>query len=758
MKRILNPIYFILAVLFAAITPGMAANCPDGSTQYVSSIDSLTISVLTASFTSPTNCGTAPYSFSVSNATSSVTLPSPLATETPLNLNGVTASWEETDQGVVSDRVISWTGELEVLTLHGIKFSLTDVSFQESPQFSAEMTLKAEVEEEVAFRDVVYVQPAEDLGDVTITYNEDGTVSFDYSGLSGIAIELKPNGTKVAEISVDTVTQEGVLQDVTLTALPNVDFESAGFTAQLQSLSLVFDYDIPNTNFTYKSSSGTLALKEIGGLEEDFNVTLTIDDDSAEAALATEEAIKAFGFEITGDITFNFNHCFEMNSITASGLSITRTDNDDFSLTGVSFEISDGDLQSLSAGSSSVKYKQISFELQSASYESGGSLEISATLELPSVQLTVDGFAIATDATVSIESVALALNQTPLSISGDATFGESEFRVDNLDITFAGTGIQADVVIGATSFNYGYAALKVSGNGVALGSSGLKLKTISGKGGYNYYVDSSGSGSAQEGALCIGFGIGISDIGDAILLEGNAAANLGGGDVVLSIDGSVKAPADPAHYFSSALTVNYSIYNKTVSGDLTTSVSLPRGSGSVLNMNNATMTYSIGGGNWSLAAPSVSGLIFNRINYDSSFNASSSLAGSGFSGSVNGSIDYYLSKTMAYPSNFQPDGSNANIFGFGFYGTLELELDGNLNASLNSSGITGSLSASASGSSDLTVKWPQWFWEETEVHTYSCSGSGTLTIEKQASNVRIHGEVTLTSGDESETADIDVTV
>lgn len=454
-----------------------------------------------------------------------------------------------------------------------------------------------------------------------------------------------------------------------------------------------------------------------------------------------------------------------MVEVSGEDLDIKRTDNEKFKLAGVSFSLKEGKIESFSCASSTLKHKMMEFVVSEVEYDSSEkALDLSATFTLPpSVALTVDGFKISEDATISITSMDISLNQAPLVLNGSAAFNTDEFS-GGVTATFAGTGISADMTVGATeTFNYGYAKLTVSGN-VPLGSSGLVLKSISGKGGYNYYVNSSGSGQAQSGALMIGFGLGISDVGNNILLEGNTTASLGGGDVVLGIAGVVKAPANAPHYFDSSLSVNYSIVQKSVSGDITTSVTLPAGSGSMLNMENATMAYAIGGGNWSISALGVGGKLFNTVNFDASLTASSALTGLGFSGSVNGTLDYFYSKSMVYPSGFDTttkytaDASDT-VWGFGFDGSLELQLNGALNASLNSEGFSGALSATVSGASDLTVKWPGgWWWQEPELHYYSVAASGTLSLTKQGSSVRMQGRVDFSDGDESSYADLDVTI
>lgn len=638
-------------------------------------------------------------------------------------------------------------------------------------------TLSANLDQDTLLTDIVYLKSGLS-GDVTFTFNGNGSAgSIDFSGLTGLALELKPESAAaaIASVTVDSISAAGLVSGATLSAEPNAEFTCSGFAAELESLDMNFDFDIPQKKFTYNSGSGKLNLKNIEGVEGDVELDLSFGSASASASFAMDGNIEAFGFDISGEsLSATFGYDFTVSKIEGKGLSVQRSDNSDFNLEDVSFELSDGEISTFSCGTSEIKYESIKFAVSSVTYDSATTeLQFSANLELPSMQMEVTDFKVDSDGSVNTDSMSLSLDidMDPLIIStGVATFSDSKFSLIGASAKFAGTGIDADVIIGASTFNYGYVSLTISGN-VPIGTSGLQFTSLSGLAGYNYTADQEGNGQASLGDLQIGFKIGIGDVAGAVELIGGIGGQTMGGDVTLNINGAVKAPANAPHYFESIVNINYMVGSDTVSGDITTSVSLPPGSGSMLNMEDATMNYASDGENWSLDAPRVTGKIFSEIEYGASLTASSGLENSGFSGNVDGSLNYTVLKSIVYPDGtgatgrgpFDPiataegDDSSCTVWGFGFMGDLHLELLGKFDASLNETGVSGSISASIGGSADVLVKFPSALWFLTPVvKVASIDASGSVNLACSGSDVRLFGDVNFTEGDESSHAELDI--
>ncbi len=620
-KTMMISLVGLMVFLGACATGWGVLNCPSGETGYESSLSSLTVGGLEFTFSTPEICGTSPYSFSVTDGTCTLQLPAPFDQES-IDLSGATVEWDETDAGVVSGGKFSWADDEMLITLKGIEFSITEAEFSEASS-SGTIKLKAEVSEETVIKDIIYIQPAQ-LGDVTITFDGNGTFTFDYSALTGLEMKLKADAgtTEIATVSIASVSQAGVITDICLTALPDVDFKSAGFTASLDSLSVTFDYDIPNKNITYRSGAGVIKLKNIEGVQGDVSLGLTFTETEVKAELSTESTLKAFGFDIEGEgVSCEFNYDFELTKIAGTNIDISRADNDKFVLKGVSFELTDGKITAFSCASSTVKHKNIEFAISELTYlPDETEIQFNALLKLPSTEMTVNNFRINNDAEIKVESITLAMNQAPLTIGGTATFTDTEFSLIDADITFAGTGINADIIVGATeTFNYGYARLKIlSATGVVIPGSPIKIVTLSGAGGYNYTVDEFGNGDASEGALQIGFGMGISDLANKFTLTGEVGGRTMGGDVSLFIRGSVAAPATGDPYFSGDVTCAYWVGEEELIGALSTTITVPPSSGDIVQIDSGdgvNFTFK-SGGEWGVSTVSeISGQLFSVVDW-----------------------------------------------------------------------------------------------------------------------------------------------
>lgn len=730
------------AILLCLANAAEAANCANGNNEYTSSLTDLTIGSLSASFTpSPSTCDNSPYDFSVANATCSFTLPSPFASAGELDLSNVTASWTETSGGSISEKSITWSGEQDVKTLNGIRFILTDVSFDESPSFSGSVTLKAVVDEETSLQDIVYIMPNEDLGNVTITYQEGGTSEFDYSGLSGLAIELKADSgtTKISEITIDEVSTAGKLLDVTLTALPNVSFKAKEFAAKMDLMSLVFDYDIPNKELTYKSGSGDMTLSEITGLNEDSEIKLGLEfnADNIQTTLEIESSMEAFGCNIgpSGDqgasysCTMNYN--FEITEIKAENITMQKGEgNNYFELKSVDFVLKEGKVESISCDAGKVEYATFMFDLTGTSYD-GDTKKLTiqnATLDVKGAIFSISNFIMSNGGNIETLCMTGEFKKDPveahIDASMDTTSNPKFSMATNVKIkedSLSGSILVGSQTNGDTTFAYGYAEINITGAEVPIGTTGLEFTQFGAKAGWNYNVTT--EQPDKDCAIVLGGTVGVGDTTDAFELVNGITYTLGTSSSI-QLMGQVNVPKNNP-MMTGELTANYSFGSGEVGGTLSSSLKVPHDTGKYVDLTSGTINYHFDIDGYDVGSEvgaGPSGKLFSIVDMSGSFDLAGDYTTGLQSANISGSLDYNLSGGVYWPESFNEEGgwqaSSTLDFGYNFY--LFAHLGAAYNLIFNESGFNGRLGADFWMGSTIYVDWPNMpFWgDDDEIIPY----------------------------------------
>jgi hypothetical protein len=147
-------------------------------------------------------------------------------------------------------------------------------------------------------------------------------------------------------------------------------------------------------------------------------------------------------------------------------------------------------------------------------------------------------------------------------------------------------------------------------------------------------------------------------------------------------------------FFSGNVNVNYRIPQQTIDGRVGAVVKIPS-SGFVITTNNCQMDFNIGNGTWSANGDNMGGQMFNgivqlsggHINMNGSLSNPTSMSGS-LGGRATASLNYYLS---------------VSALGNSVTGNIALNMNSQINANINQSGLTGSFGANASGNGSLTL-------------------------------------------------------
>lgn len=688
-------------------------------------------------------------------------------------LPGTTVSWEQhKSTGAVRNVTAEWTGTLNLGSFGVIDANLTSASLTVSDTGDLGGTLDFSVNQT---QDV-------NVGGIAILKKDlTGTFSYTYSvgqagfmgmwnfgSITGIAIELRKGSIVIGQITAQSFDNQGNINNARFTANTPGTYMADNFSLTLEQLDLGMNFSIPDSKIDFIDGTGRIKVTDITNVKGDFTLQIAFTPTTVTATVGVQGA-EAFGCTIMGALSATVNYDFDLVGIEGTGISAKHNDFDQ-SFTNITFKIKAGSVEEFSMGQLQVKYKdKIEFAFANASYsKSRGTLRFDASVTLPTIELEVRSFAIDGDGNVTVGELRGSIDRSPVTFNIRITFSQtkSEFSGDFSGQFARKVSIRGEIVIGATAtYNYGFFSLQVSTPGFPLGQSGLKIKSLAGEFGYNWEapLDTNGTGQAVQGSLTIGFGLGISDIGDIALLEGYARLILGSATTI-QLEGKVKVTANPPHVFQGDLNISYSLGSEAINGSLSSTINVPPGSGDILRLNSGNIDFSIAASRFTVNGQGMTGEILNVVDVNAGLNLNAPLNSAGsVSGRVFGNFNYQAQFNYVYPSGFNSTScstadSTDTWYGFGIEGQLTFDLSGGLNANFNSRGFTGTIRATVGGSSNVKVKWPCVFCGNSCVSTYSVSASGTVNITDNGSSTRIQGTVTFTSGGESEVGEVDFNI
>ncbi len=695
------------------------------------------------------------------------------------NVPGVTVKWEEKVSGTTNlfrNVTLTWTGSQSVAKFGVIEATVTSISLT--------VNANGELSGDVMFG-VNQTTDANLGGIAVLKAGTSGTIKYSYvlnqagfggnwdlSNIMNFKVELKKGSQTIATMTAGSISLDGTVQNAKLSATsPVATYTSNSFTAILEQLDLGFDYHLKNNQINFTSGTGKLRVKNVPNVQGEFVLGLTYNGGGFTVAV-TLENVRAFGCDITGTMQASVNNSFDFQQLAGNNISAKHVDFDQ-SFSGVGFKIENGVLKEFSIGQITVKYKQgIEFSMTNANYSSAESrLIFDAKVVLPSVQLDVEQFKIDFNGSVSISRIQGQVNQSPVQVGIDAAWSNSQFS-GMFNGQFTGNvGINGSILVGSNAspdFNYGYFTLGVTVPGIPIGNTGLKVKSLAGEFGYNYAasVTQGGTGMIQQGAKSIGFGLGISDVADLALLEGYVKLVLGNATSI-GLNGAVKVRAAAPHYVTGNMNVNYTLGSGTVNGSFNSTIKFPPSSGNIISINSGNVNFGITNTKKFIVTSSgLTGKIFNAVDLTGGVNFSAPLTNTGsITGRVNGTLSYNNSFSYTYPSGFDATNCSTadatdNGFGFGITGTLNVGINGSINANVDANGINGAVMVSVSGNSLIKVKWPCRIpflccTLTNPVSTYNVSANGTVKLEKNGNNTRLHGELSYSYGGETQKGDID---
>jgi hypothetical protein len=712
--------------------------------------------------------------YEASNMGISVAMMGKLPKSYNYELTGVTIKWSEktTKSGTeIKYADITWKGKAPTRKFGPIQANLTEINLNvnSSGQLSGSTTFTVNQTEDVNVGGIAVLK-AGTSGTFTYSYTSSNGFQgdYDFGGISGIKIVLKKGSTSEIGTLTGSMNSQGIMTARFKGNTPGT-FSTNGFNATLTKLDLGCKLDITQTTIEFTGGTGEVVIKDfkrpIGG---DGKITLALNFGANDVnATATLTGVKAFNCDLSGSISAQFTYTFDITSISGNGISAKHADFDQ-AFSGVGFELREGELIRFDIGNATVKYKGgILFTMQNASY-SAGELVFTAKVMVALFEGKVTKFVIDGDGQISIGEIAFSIKQSPVDINASAKFSANEFKGKYSGSFKGGVAIDGSVVIGSTAtYNYMYFSLaaKSKVGGIPLGPSGLKINKLGGEFGYNWSPGASFgsiSGSPSQGTVVIGFLLGIGDVANLAALEGQARLTLGNADQ-LNIVGSLKITASSPHYVTGTANVNYVLGTYEINGSLNSTVKVPASGGSAVNLNSGDINFGIGSNKWFVNAGNMTGKLFKVIDITAGINLTAPLNSPGaITGNVFGNVAYDDTFNYIYPSGFDPTScatadATDNFLDFGIKGNLKVHLGGAINANLDANGVIGAISVDASGTSNMQVKWPCTFCGTDCVKDNMTTISGRINTEYDGSQIRIFGEATFTSGNESEKGDIDFT-
>jgi len=655
--------------------------------------------------------------------------------------NGATVTFGKNCQtGTLTQVQVDWTGDINIpqIQVAGVNILKLDVTEMHltvatNGNLSGTVKVKATNTEDRDLSGGTGFVILRKGTNTTITFSFSNANSFagtwDFSGIQGIVIDLVKKNAANNPVTIanftGNMTNAGLLTG-NLTAKPNASYSTNSFTITLLNLTLGLAMDIPNASFNLTSGSGAVRISNMTAVTGTIDLGLNFPGNGGCTATVGASNITAFTMTLSQlNLTANFNSNFDMTLVQGSLQAKLNTFSANINVS--SFVVQDGALKTFSA-SGNVKYSGFQFSLLSSNYVSSpSSLSFSAKVEInaagTNAMITVSSFNIASDGSVSIGSISGNFNRAPAALSFTATFGNSSFN-GTFNGSFAAIGLSGSVDIGSVQqpqYTYAYLAITAQTN-VPLGQSGLKLTRLGGQIGFNYALNfpppangGGGNGGPEQNNYVIGLTLGVSDIASLCQVTGNAVVQFStfSGNVTLTLNGTVDVLANNT-FFSGNVNVNYRIPAQTIDGRIGAVIKIPS-SGVIITTNNVNVNFNIGGGQWSANGNNMSGEMFGNliqltggsINMSGQLSCATCMSGT-LSGQATGAFNYNL---------------GVSALGCSVSGNIALNLNSQINANINQSGLNGSFGVNVNGSGTLTVST----WLGSSSFTGNATATGTAS-------------------------------
>ena len=721
---------------------------------------------------------TCPYSIPA-NATATIALPiAGIETNSrSLDLTGVTITCNlpHGDLTNFSNFTLSWSGTKDYTLMDGkIKVTVSSISVKlptTSSQMEGTAHLSFLVLEDVNMGRPTILLKKDSSANIELTYDGQGGVTPKFSGINIHAdfLKIMTDGTPNAVLAKFTAT--------------DADQDATGATTAIKGHFHVNPLDpinIRNTQFKLNmfDCNGTVHIDgpsmkiEDGQIQADVifppdkesvthlkgRVQLSgqyteADGFAGQVDIQESDPLLFAGGYLFGHVSGHMSPAFELNDISGSNIHLHHANVGQTNLVVSSFNYSGDALQTLNVAKASVVYKNVAvIDFSDASWDNtSGILQFQSAHVVfgnNNVVLNVIGFNLnANEKVFLVESFEGDANFPRITahISGSilATGFEAEMSGKFVTVDFDGSiGMH---VFGVEPNTYNYAHVTLGGSfgatGIPMGEIPIKLRSLSGGTGYNESKQATGWQPSQ-GSYMVGAGVGLSDLSNLVLIEGQVEFLLSDSAPVFNIGGHLGVPASGDRYVDGNVNVSYTLGSGHINGTAATSLRFPP-NGKVVSLDSHQITFDVGSTNVSLIGGNMSGKLCQIIDITGGFNLQGNPQDlSSLSGAIGGTLSYGNHFSVNYPSNFDPDTATGTTwFGFGIAATVNYHFDASANLALANGDCSGSVNVNLSGSAVGKIQWSSWVGSDISDFNASMTCNGSIRKDAGSSIITLNGSI-----------------
>jgi len=456
--------------------------------------------------------------------------------------------------------------------------------------------------------------------------------NYDFSGLKNLQLvalkDKQPFASLIGSFSTDG-TINGVIQNQN-----KVEIEAASSTIIIEEFKLDVNYSF-KTGLKVNSGSFAAAFSELPGVNGDLVLTGTYDaGGNINASVeSTRSKLSIFGMDLQNlKLSTSIDTSFDVKALEGSFFLKHPSFNNTIGIQTFKWSYENG-VETL-IGSGSVDYQGFYFNLTNLSYADGAlicnaSLEINTTGRVSN--LSVTEFTIDEDGNIDIGGISGSIRQFPFNLTFAAEFDDNRFagyfKGDMSKIGVEGTVDLGQKVTNTTKYTFCYLKLVVSTPGLVI--SPVKIRSLGGEIGYNYYIDFAhkdldnpgiGPGDPKKGSYLAGFTLECTDIAEMVSVTGNPIIQFSADTVDFHMKADVKMPRlDP--WFTQNVEVNYQLPSNKLYGYFNTNFRVPRTSGLLIDASNLGMDFYFDKQRWYVGRKNMQAKFFRAldINGDAEF-------------------------------------------------------------------------------------------------------------------------------------------
>lgn len=570
--------------------------------------------------------------------------------------------------------------------------------------------------------------------DITFRFNNTNGFagSFDFSGIKNINIDLQKTDDKGKEIILASFKNGNMDKEGTLTGKFVMEGDNTpSYTSNLFRITLLYlklglELKIPDASFRLTDGSGKVRIADMKHVTGTIDLGLLFPGNGNCTATVEASTVSAFSMTLSDlKLKADFNEYFDMTEL--RGSLKAKHEKFDVAINVSDFLVQNGSLQLFNCDGN-VKYGGFQFTLNGGKYVANPQSMVSiakATVKIDATgtkaDLTVKDFSVNEDGKIKVGSLEGNLDRSPAKISFLAEFGDNSFY-GKFNGELAKIGLNGAVEIGAKP-DYTYAYLQIEAKndvGIPIGQSGLKLTSVEGRVGYNYFLeDIDKRGEPRQGSYLVGLGLGIADIAGMCGVKGTTVVQFGNGQFIVDLKGNVVV-LKSNKFFDGTAKVKYKYPDQTLKGSVSAKLSIPE-KGWVLKSDNMNINFSFGDGKFSADGKGMSGSMFyDQLKLsDGYFNLGGDLSTNVTS--LKGSMGGKASAEFGY--SFNEDIEVADV-----KGNMDFKMNSDMSLKFDQNGPTGSFYAEANGSGGCGIS--NWLIDWNVSASGSCKGNISYTGNK----------------------------